>query len=258
MMGAGLTILDALRSALQGVPQPPQRRQPNNRSVQSYLLQKGFSASIIATVSKNELCYWTQEELDALFSQLYVTPDEVRNGLRSFVSRNRADGDNEMIKPEVNIVAESAVSLGALCVNRAGKFCLNPMEGYAALSHVWSEGLGSDENNRGLDKSLLDQLFDLIEPLEIKWIWTDSLAIPGGNKSLSPEEEEIKAKLINAMSDIYRLAQRVIIIDALVLRLDSVDPLEVAALTCLGSKSLHIYLAWSTWTKILIHAVQAG
>ncbi|KAK9424831.1 putative Heterokaryon incompatibility domain-containing protein [Seiridium unicorne] len=138
-----------------------------------------------------------------------------------------------MVKPSTDDVKQSAKALGALCVN--------PAEGYAALSHVWSQGLGSDKQNRGLDRSLLDQVFDLVEPLKIRWIWTDSLAIPGRSQSLSLDEEEIKAKLINAMSDIYRLAQKVIVIDALVLKLDSGDPLDVAAITCLGSWMIRVW-----------------
>lgn len=213
----------------------PAMRPTNNRFVERFLLQRGFSASIASTVSKNELCFWTKEELEDLFAKLDISSDDMRNPLSSFIIRNE-DGAKEMIKPEANAVEESARSPGALCVNRSGQFCLNPVEGYAALSHVWSQGLGSWGNNQGIDKSLLGQVFDLIEPSGIKWIWVDSLAIPGGNKILSQEEEEIKTKLINAMSDIYRLAQKVVIIDALALRLNSVEPVDVGAILSLGSK----------------------
>jgi hypothetical protein len=125
--------------------------------------------------------------------------------------------------------------MGALCVNRNGMFCTNPEGGFVALSHVWSEGLGADDDNRGLHRDLLHQVFDKVEPLGIKWVWTDSLAIPGGKRALNFLEEELKGKLINAMANIYREARMVLILDALCLKLNSTDPVQVAIMLSLGS-----------------------
>jgi hypothetical protein len=127
--------------------------------------------------------------------------------------------------------------LGALCVNRNGEFCLNPPAGYAALSHVWAQGLGSDAHNRGLHRSLVEQVFKKAGRLGVAWIWTDSLAIPGGGDELGFVEEEAKATLINAMADIYRKAKQVIVFDSLALRLGSVDEVDVAVALCCGSKT---------------------
>jgi hypothetical protein len=82
----------------------------------------------------------------------------------------------------------------------------------------------------------LKQGFEKIEPLGIRWVWTDSLAIPGGKRALDLLEEELKGTLINAMADIYRQAKYVVIFNALCLRLQSTDPVKVAAVVSLGGK----------------------
>jgi len=105
------------------------------------------------------------------------------------------------------------------------------------LSHVWSEGLGSDDHNRGLHLSLADQIFEKVASLGVRWIWTDSLAIPGGKRALTVVEE-LKANLINAMANIYRTANQVVIVDALCLRLESTDPVKAAAVLCCGRKAI--------------------
>lgn len=187
----------------------------------------------------NELCYWTEKELDDVFNDLNLPSNAVLNSLVSFQVQGNQSGQastGDFVKPTLEDIEKSAESLGALCVNRIGQFCVNPKEGFAALSHVWSQGLGADDDNRGLHKSLLQQVFDKVEPLGIRWIWTDSLAIPGGKRALNFIEEELKGKLINAMADIYRQANQVVIFDALCLRLNSIDPVKVAVVTCLGSK----------------------
>ncbi|TPX12492.1 uncharacterized protein E0L32_006904 [Thyridium curvatum] len=216
-------------------------RVPNNRAVRDYLLNKGISDAIANPLSKNEFCYWRQEELDEVFNSLRVTSSEVTSGLLSFTIQGDPNDPSLLIKPTFEEIKQSARALGALCVNRNGEFCVNPDAGYAALSHVWSQGMGADDENRGLHKSLLDQVFALVEPLGIRWIWTDSLAIPGGKRALNVAEEEVKAILINAMADIYRNARTVIVFDALCLRLDSTDPEKTAAVLACGTWATRVW-----------------
>ncbi|KAF2260474.1 hypothetical protein CC78DRAFT_472852, partial [Lojkania enalia] len=226
--------LSALLNSLRGYPRR-ETRQPNNRAVKYYLLNKGVPTTIAWSISMNELCYWTEKELDEVFNALDLPAGSDFSSLVSFQKQGARAGAAECVKPDLEDIQSSADCLGALCVDRNGQFCVNPKEGFAALSHVWSQGLGADDDNRGLDKSLLQQVFDRVEPLGIRWIWTDSLAIPGGKRALTLLEEELKGTLINAMADIYRQAQHVVILDALCLRLDSTDPVKVAVITCLGT-----------------------
>jgi hypothetical protein len=230
--------LSALLNALQGY-QPRETRKPNNRAIKQYLLNKGVPEKIAWVTSMNELCYWTEKELDDVFTDLDLPSDTALDSLISFKvqsSHNWETDTANFVKPTLEDIEKAAGILGALCVNRNGHFCVNPPEGFAALSHVWSQGLGADDDNRGLHKSLLKQVFDMVEPLGVRWIWTDSLAIPGGKRALNFIEEELKGSLINAMANIYRQARIVVIFDALCLRLNSVDLVKVAVVTCLGSK----------------------
>lgn len=221
------------------VQQSPKPRHPNNRAVKEYLLQKGIAAPIANTLSFNELAYWREDELDDVFRALHVSTADIQGGLLSFTAppEHWGGGTEIFVKPSIEDIKESVDIGGALCVDQSGAFCVNPPGGYVALSHVWSQGLGADDENRGLRKHLLAQVFDRIRPLNLKWIWTDSLAIPGGRRRLSALEEELKGSLINNMPDIYRNAKKVVIFDALTLRLDSIDPVKVAVTTSMGGKS---------------------
>ena len=221
-----------MASSIAGLEPLGRPREANNRFVKQYLVGKGLGESIAHSLSMNELCYWTEAELDNVFKDLDVTPNSLRAGLVSF---HAPFAHNEVfVKPTLAEIEASVDMNGALCVNKYGQFMINPEEGFAALSHVWSQGLGSDPENRGLRKSLLDQVFAKIEPLGVEWIWTDSLAIPGGSRTLTSHEIALKVHLINAMADIYRNANHVVIIDALCLRLRSVDPVKTAIALCCG------------------------
>jgi hypothetical protein len=230
--------LSAIMNALQGY-QRRETRQPNNRAVKQYLLNKGVAERTAWSNSFNELCYWTEKELDEIFSDLHLPDNTPLANLVSFQIQSRSGQQGitaDFVKPDLKDIKDSAGVLGALCVDRLGRFCTNPKEGFVALSHVWSQGLGADDDNRGLHKSLLEQIFDKIEPLGLRWVWTDSLAIPGGKRALNLQEEELKGTLINAMANIYRQAKYVVIFDALCLRLNSIDPVKVAAVASLGGK----------------------
>lgn len=58
-----------------------------------------------------------------------------------------------------------------------------------------------------------------------------------GVEKLGLQEEILKTSLINCLADVYRKAKAVVILDALVLRLDSVNPVETAAVLCCGGES---------------------
>ncbi|KAM7192078.1 Ankyrin repeat-containing domain protein [Naviculisporaceae sp. PSN 640] len=232
--------LSAILAALASI-----ERQPNNRSIKAYLLAKGIPDFVAHPVSMNELCYWTEEEVDLIFDRLHVSQSELRdwNELKSFTIQlsqaeiRAGNGPTDFVKPSGDEVERSARVGGALCVNRRGEFCINPAGGYAALSHVWSQGLAGDPQGRGLHRSLVTQVFDKLAASgmgNVKWIWTDPLAIPGAGEELTVVQEEIKAELINAMAAIYRNAKEVIVLDALLLRLASIDVVDVAVCLTMG------------------------
>ncbi|KAK3998134.1 hypothetical protein QBC44DRAFT_354075 [Cladorrhinum sp. PSN332] len=216
-------------------------REDNFSRVSTYLEDRGLPPALARRLAGRELRYWTTDEIARMCNRLHAPPDDIRNPeLKSFEIRlsdeevNAGQGATDFIKPTLEEIIESASSLGRLCVNREGERLIDPPDGYAALSHVWSQGLGADVECRGLHRSLIQQIFDKMAPLGVRWLWIDSLAIPGSGQHLTKVEEELKSRLINTMADIYRGASQVIIIDALVLRLLSEEAHEVAAIMCCG------------------------
>jgi hypothetical protein len=113
-------------------------------------------------------------------------------------------GHRQWVKPNFELVEQAAAERKALCVNKAGQFALLE-SGFVALSHVWTEGLYADAGNRGLPLHILDQLFEKLKSVEeAEWVWIDSLAVPGGDRDLSVDEEKVKVDLINNMGVIYK------------------------------------------------------
>jgi hypothetical protein len=232
--------LSQLRAALSSASNTRRSRVKNNQAIKKILDQWNIPEDIADAVSKNELCYWEESEVHQVFAKLDTTPSTIKRGLRSFEETTSATKvplpDTELLKPDVKLMLESVEKRAALCVNEAGKFSLRDTD-YVAMSHVWIEGVGADLDNRGLPRRLIKSIFDQIRSMDVEWIWLDSLAIPGGVEALSLHEEELKVSLINCLADIYRKAKSVVILDALVLRLRSVDPADVGVILRCGGKS---------------------
>jgi hypothetical protein len=178
-------------------------------------------------------------EVEEVFAKLDTTPAAVKVGLRSFESEVSSApiptslSNENFIKSGVELMLQSAEKHTALCVNEDGGFALCDTD-YVTISHVWIEGVGADLSNRGLPHRLIQSIFAQVRTMGVKWIWLDSLAIPGGEGELTFLEEEIKANLINCLADVYSKAKAVVILDALVLRLRSTDFVECAVILSCG------------------------
>ncbi|KAK4654121.1 hypothetical protein QC762_401225 [Podospora pseudocomata] len=213
--------------------------------VSKCLLQAGFKYSVARQLTEHELQFWNVQELNQTLRLVDATVDDIRfRRLKSFevvpslpsrIGHGRVHfNPSDFVKPRWKQIQESADTLGALCVNKDGDLRIVPPGGYAALSHVWAEGLGSDETNGGLHRSLVVQLFDKLAHTDIEWLWIDSLAIPGTGHQLDHAEAEMKSRLINAMANIYRQAKQVVIVNALALRLWSNDPADLGVVLGFG------------------------
>jgi ankyrin repeat protein len=144
------------------------------------------------------------------------------------VDRSGTIARGQAIRPPLSMVKEAANSKRALCVNKSCEFKLLD-SGYMAISHVWSEGLYASSSNQGLPRSVIAWLFKLLEKVQgAEWLWLDSLAVPGGLQELDVETQTIKTSLINSMGKIYRNADAVIVLDALVMQLDTRKGLNIA------------------------------
>lgn len=81
---------------------------------------------------------------------------------------------------------------------------LSANEGYIAISHVWSDGMGST-TERGLPMCLLTELFSSIKVLGYQHIWIDSLCVP--------EDEQARRVAIQRMAATYQNASATLVID---------------------------------------------
>lgn len=104
--------VSAVLNALQGYT-GRESRQPNNRVVKQYLLSKGVPERIAWSASFNELCYWTQTELDEVFDALNLPDDTPPHKLTSFrieTAASNLDAATNFVKPSTQDIEESAQS----------------------------------------------------------------------------------------------------------------------------------------------------
>ena len=198
-------------------------------------------------LAQSELSAWTAPMLSHVFDKiprLSDVPDTVK---RPYFWQNQ-----HWIKPPDWLVRKAAKLKLALCINASGDWKLMPT-GYVAMSHVWEDGLYADPKNRGLPRAVIDQLFVMLRPLKVKWIWLDSLAIPGGRRDLSLEETIVKVNLINNMYSIYSNANFVVVMDALLLQLQSRSPVIIAVALLLSRWASRVWTFQEV--KMAPHAV---
>ena len=200
------------------------------QEVEDAAVRFGINPTTARKIAQYELLKWESWELTSILDKVkglkanLLAFDESNVTSATFPDETQ---ESYWIKAPPDMVARSAEQKLALCVNATGAFDLRK-ENYAALSHVWVEGTHADTLNRGLPRHLLVQIFQKIEAARMEWIWLDSLAVPGEHRKLSIKEEKIKIDLINNMASIYQNAEMVIVIDALLMRLDHDDLADVA------------------------------
>ncbi|KIN07092.1 hypothetical protein OIDMADRAFT_174120 [Oidiodendron maius Zn] len=150
------------------------------------------------------------------------------------------------VKAPLPMVRESIQRKAALCVNRKGRFCVKE-DGYAIMSHVWGETMGWQAltawgpvdisvRRRGISREHFLRFFDRCES---EWLWVDVIAMPEVLEDMSSTEQdeiaELRVGVINTLNSIYTKANKVVVIDSLLLRLSSRSPVDVGAILCLGA-----------------------
>lgn len=149
------------------------------------------------------------------------------------------------VKAPLYLVRKSIEQGAALCINRQGRFSIRD-KGYAAMSHVWGETMGWQSKDSwgavelslrkmGLARQHFLRFFDLCEA---EWLWVDVIAMPEVLEDMEDAQKEDTEKLrvgvINCLKKIYSNADKVVVIDTLLLRLSTRSPLDVAAILCLS------------------------
>ena len=155
----------------------------------------------------------------------------------------------EFVKPLVSLVRKSINEQRALCVNRQGKFRLMS-EGYTVMSHVWGETMGW-QNPTGFGPvtlplrkqgMVLDQLQRCIDKCDTEWLWLDQIAMPEVYEDMDEEEqaetERLRVDIINNLRAIYTNAEKVMVVDSTLLRLNTSSCIDAAVVFCL-SFSMH-------------------
>ena len=149
------------------------------------------------------------------------------------------------VKAPLHLVKKSIEQKAALCINRRGRFSIRETD-YTVMSHVWGETMGWQRKDdwgtvdlslrkMGLSREHFLRFFDRCEE---EWLWADVIHIPEILEDMSDaqkeETEELRVGVVNCLRSIYKKADKVVVIDTLLLRLSTRSPVDVAAILCLS------------------------
>ncbi|KAA8564869.1 hypothetical protein MFRU_008g02880 [Monilinia fructicola] len=149
------------------------------------------------------------------------------------------------IKAPLELVESSIEREAALCVNRSGQFSLKS-EGYTVMSHVWGETMGWQTpdawgpvdlqlRKKGIPMAHFTRFFDRCEA---EWLWVDVIAMPEVLEDMDAVEKEkierLRIGVINCLRSIYTRSDKVVVLDTLLLRLNTRSPIDVAVTLCLS------------------------
>jgi hypothetical protein len=150
------------------------------------------------------------------------------------------------IKAPLGLIKASIAQKAALCINRSGNFSVRE-SGYSVMSHVWGETMGwSSLTSWGqLHISLrkkgiaYDHFLRFFDRCESEWLWVDVISMPEVLEDMMQEQkdeiEALRVEIINCLHGIYTRADRVIVLDSLLLQLNTRSPVDVAVVLLLGS-----------------------
>jgi ankyrin repeat protein len=220
---------------------------PQRREFYETAKRYGVEESMAFSLADFELAHWTGEELSKVLTKVWdMRPNRPKSAMTPRPQEalkmmstlfkgaiGLAAPHEYRVKAPPELVKEAAVKGLALCVNAQGVFSLRSKD-YVAISHVWSEGIQGDAQNRGIAQYMLNRIFQRLAGIAAEYIWVDVFAIPTGHMHLSAAEEKQKIDIINSLGEIYQNAAAVVIFDALVMDLQSTDPLDVAVTLLCG------------------------
>ena len=154
-------------------------------------------------------------------------------------------GVTAFVKAPLCLIERSIREEAALCVNRKGQFKLLT-KGYAIMSYVWAEILGwqSKQGFGPVDISLRKNGIHYLHFLKFfdrcncEWLWIDFIAMPEPLEDMSPNEkqhvEELRTAIINQFRNFVDQADKVVVLDTLLLRLETASLIDVGICLVLG------------------------
>lgn len=149
------------------------------------------------------------------------------------------------IKAPLDLVKESVRRGAALCADRQGRFSVRDGD-YAVMSHTWGETMGWQTpaawgpvdlslRKMGIAREHFLRFFDQCEST---WLWVDVVALPEVLEDMSTaqkdEIERLRVGVVNSLHAIYTKADKIVVLDTLLLRLSTRSPVDVAVVLCLS------------------------
>lgn len=226
----------------------------NRYPIQEVLIRHGVEPAIAESISFNELRYWELVDIDRIFAKVkrnpktfcpFMDPDRFLLAWRQPQERHDNTrrmmpslyaSDSPWLSAPRSLVIQAANEKAALCINADKQWSIRRSD-YVALSHVWSEGLQLDKQRQAVQGNKIDLVFKTLvkAKIDVEWIWTDVLSIPGGGGPTDNIDDDLlKTRIINGMPEIYANAEGVVVFDALVWQLQTRDALELAAVLVCG------------------------
>jgi len=154
---------------------------------------------------------------------------------------NWAQDQMSFVKAPIHLIKKSVEQGAALCVNRQGKFSIRT-EGYAVMSHVWAQTMGWQGpdgwgpvhislRKMGLSRVHFLRFFNRCHE---EWLWVDVISMPevleDMNDAQKTEIEQLRVGVINSLRAIYTKANKVVVLDTVLLQLRSRSPIDVAVI----------------------------
>lgn len=172
---------------------------------------------------------------------------------------------DSFVKAPISLIQKSVDEQRALCVNSQGEFRLMSND-YTVMSHAWREtmawsstsGWGPvtlDLRKKGMS---LHHLQRCIVQSQGKWLWIDQVAMPEIFEDMDAAQisqmERLRIDIINNLHTIYSRADKVVIIDSALLRLNTSSLLDAAYVLTMGYWMTRLWPMTECWLarKVLL------
>ena len=179
--------------------------------------------------------------------------------------RSLATAPDPSIKTPRALIQSSIDESKALCVNRQGSIRLMS-GGYTVMSHAWQETMAWQSPTEWGPVSLelrkkgfsLGHLQRCIDQCETEWLWLDQIAMPEVFEDMDAAQrsqtEQLRIDIINNLHTIYTRAEKVVIVDSALMRLNTSSLVDAAVVLSLGYWMTRLWPMTECWlaSKVLL------
>ena len=183
----------------------------------------------------------------------------------TFVIWRRTLAIDPLVKTPRALIQSSIDGSKALCVDRQGSFRLMS-GGYTVMSHAWQETMSWQSTTGWGSVSLelrkkgfsLGHLQRCIDQCETEWLWLDQIAMPEVFEDMDAAQrsqtERLRIDIINNLHNIYTRAEKVVIVDSALMRLNTSSLVDAAVVLSLGYWMTRLWPMTECWlaSKVLL------